>query len=81
MARHSRVGAALLWLGTVPLAIFLLLPSSIIIPMALTKGQIIQFPPDGISLHPFTDYQSDAQWMHATLLSFQVAVRLSSSAV
>jgi ABC-type spermidine/putrescine transport system permease subunit II len=74
MVRHNRFSAAVLWSGAVLLGAFLLLPSLIIIPMALTKGQLIQFPPDGFSLHSFADYLSDAQWMHATLLSFQVAV-------
>jgi putative spermidine/putrescine transport system permease protein len=57
----------------VPIALFLLLPSLIIVPMALTKGQLIQFPPEWISIHSFTDYLDDPQWMQSTLLSFKVA--------
>jgi putative spermidine/putrescine transport system permease protein len=73
MARHNRL-AALLFLACTPIVVFLLLPSLIIVPMALTKGELIQFPPEWISVHAFHDYLSDAQWMHSTLLSFQIAI-------
>jgi putative spermidine/putrescine transport system permease protein len=56
-----------------PILMFLLLPSLIIVPMALTKGELIQFPPEWISVHAFADYLSDPQWIRSTLLSFQVA--------
>ncbi|HVY18233.1 MAG TPA: ABC transporter permease [Rhodopila sp.] len=62
-----------LTLAVAPIVFFLLLPSLIIIPMALTKGQLIQFPPQWISIHAFTDYLSDPQWMRSTLVSFQVS--------
>jgi putative spermidine/putrescine transport system permease protein len=73
MVRRDRIASALLFLACVPIVVFLLLPSLIIIPMALTKGELIQFPPDWISVHAFADYLSDTQWMHSTLLSFEVA--------
>jgi ABC-type spermidine/putrescine transport system permease subunit II len=67
------IGRALLFVACVPILAFLLLPSLIIVPMALTKGQLIQFPPEWISVHSFSDYLGDAQWMQSTLLSFEVA--------
>ena len=73
MDRRDRVAAALLLAASAPIVAFLLLPSLIIVPMALTKGQLIQFPPEWISVHAFTDYLQDASWMRSTLLSFQVA--------
>lgn len=73
MARRDRVAMLLLWGACAPILLFLLLPSLIIIPMALTKGELIQFPPEWISVHAFADYLSDAQWMHSTWLSFEVA--------
>ena len=73
MARRER-SASLLLLLCAPIAVFLLLPSLIIVPMALTKGELIQFPPEWISLHAFRDYLSDPQWVYSTLLSFQVAI-------
>jgi len=74
MGRGERSGPNMLFLASVPILVFLLLPSLIIIPMALTRSQLIQFPPAGISLHSFADYLSDPQWVHSTVLSFQVSV-------
>lgn len=74
MARHSRLGRALLTAVSLPLLVFLLLPSLVIVPMALTKGQIIAFPPEWISFHSFTDYLSDPDWVSSTWLSFRVAL-------
>jgi putative spermidine/putrescine transport system permease protein len=74
MDRRKRIGSTLLFIACLPILAFLLLPSLIIVPMALTKGELIQFPPEWISLHSFTDYLSDPQWMHSTLLSFEVSV-------
>lgn len=73
MARHNSL-ATLLLAACTPIAIFLSLPSLIIVPMALTKGELIQFPPEWISVHAFRDYLLDTQWMHSTLLSFQIAI-------
>ena len=73
MGQRDRIAAVLLFATTTPIVMFLLLPSLIIIPMALTKGSLIQFPPEWISTHSFTDYLHDAQWMRSTLLSFEVS--------
>ena len=67
-------GNALLLIASAPILLFLLLPSLIIIPMALSKSQMIQFPPEWISLHSFADYLGDREWVDSTLLSFQVAI-------
>jgi len=50
------------------------LPSLIIVPMALTKGDLIQFPPIWISTHAFTDYLGDPAWVDSTVLSFKVSL-------
>jgi putative spermidine/putrescine transport system permease protein len=67
-------GHALLLIAAAPILLFLLLPSLIIVPMALSKSQMIQFPPEWISLHSFADYLGDPQWVDSTLLSFQVTI-------
>ena len=67
-------GNALLLIAAAPILLFLLLPSLIIVPMALSKSQMIQFPPEWISLHSFADYLGDRQWVDSTLLSFQVTI-------
>jgi putative spermidine/putrescine transport system permease protein len=74
MGRRDRIAGALLFGASTPILVFLLLPSLIILPMALTRGQLIQFPPEWISVHAFFDYLSDTQWMDSTLLSFQVSL-------
>ena len=60
-------------LGAIPWLIFLLAPTLIVIPMALTKSDLIQFPPVWISLHSFIDYFGDDAWMDSTLVSIKVA--------
>ena len=67
-------GASLLLIGSAPLLVFLLAPTLIVTPMALTKGNIIQFPPVWISTHAFTDYFNDPEWMADTLISLKIAV-------
>ncbi len=62
----------LLLLCVLPL-LFLLLPSLVIVPMALTRGQMIQFPPEWISVHSFGDYLADGNWVGSTLLSLRIA--------
>jgi putative spermidine/putrescine transport system permease protein len=67
------VGRAILLAATLPIVIFLLLPTLVVVPMALTKGQLIQFPPEWISIHSFADYFRDAHWLASTITSFKVA--------
>jgi ABC-type spermidine/putrescine transport system permease subunit II len=57
-----------------PIFLYLLLPTLVIVPMALTKGQLIQFPPVWISFHSFSDYLADRQWIEATVTSLKVAL-------
>jgi putative spermidine/putrescine transport system permease protein len=73
-------GAALLLIGSVPLLVFLLAPTLIVTPMALTKSNILEFPPDWISTHAFTDYFHDSQWIADTVVSLKVAALATSVA-
>jgi putative spermidine/putrescine transport system permease protein len=70
---HSGLGRVLLFAACMPLLVLLVLPTLIIVPMALTKGDLIQFPPIWISIHSFTDYLGDPAWVDSTLLSFKVS--------
>jgi len=72
-ARRRPSGAALLLIGACPILIFLIAPTLIVIPMALTKSDIIQFPPVWVSIHAFTDYLGDAEWMADTWVSLKIA--------
>jgi putative spermidine/putrescine transport system permease protein len=71
--RRWRLGRALLFAACTPILILLVLPSLIIVPMALTKGDLIQVPPIWISVHAFADYLGDPAWVSSTLLSFEVS--------
>ena len=74
MGRSERFGRPLLMGGALAIGLYLLLPSLVIVPMALTKSQLIQFPPEWISIHAFTDYLGDPQWIASTLVSLKVAL-------
>ena len=66
-------GQTLLLIGAAPLFVFLLAPTLIVTPMALTKSNIIEFPPIWISIHAFTDYLTNAEWMSDTLVTLKIA--------
>jgi putative spermidine/putrescine transport system permease protein len=68
------LGRILLFAACIPILLLLVLPSLIIVPMALTKGDLIQFPPIWISVHPFFDYLRDQAWVDSTVLSFKVSI-------
>ena len=68
-----RLGRALLFVACAPILVLLAVLSLIIVPMALTKGNLIQFPPIWVSVHSFTDYLGDPDWVGSTLLSFKVS--------
>lgn len=72
-ALRLRVGPLLLVGATVPILVFLMLPTAIVIPMALTPRRYIEFPPSGLSLHSFSDLVRDPAWTGAAVASFKVA--------
>lgn len=67
------LGRITLFAACMPILVLLVLPSLIIVPMALTKGDLIQFPPIWISTHSFTDYLGDPAWAASTVLSFKIS--------
>jgi putative spermidine/putrescine transport system permease protein len=71
--RRPPSGAVLLLIGACPILIFLIAPTLIVTPMALTRSDIIQFPPVWISIHAFGDYLGDAEWMADTWVSLKIA--------
>lgn len=72
--RRAARGRLWLLLAAAPVLFFLLLPSLVIVPMALTRGQLLQFPPEWISIRPFQDYLRDPGWMASTWLSARIAL-------
>ncbi|MGH6760793.1 MAG: ABC transporter permease subunit [Phyllobacterium sp.] len=52
---------------------FLMLPTLIVIPIAFTSSQFLEFPPPGFSFDWFHAYFTSDLWVSATLRSFGVA--------
>jgi putative spermidine/putrescine transport system permease protein len=71
---HHNPGKSPVVLAALPIGIYLLLPTLVVVPMALTRSQLIQFPPEWISVHAFVDYFSDSRWIESTITSFKVAL-------
>ena len=74
MSPNTGLGRILLFAACIPILVLLVLPSLIIVPVALTKGDLLQFPPIWISVHAFTDYLGDPAWVDSTVLSFKVSI-------
>jgi putative spermidine/putrescine transport system permease protein len=70
----GRKGAALLLPAFAWLAIgFLVLPTLLVIPLAFTSSQFLEFPPPGYGLSWFRTYFDSPLWIQATVRSFGVA--------
>lgn len=52
---------------------FLVLPTLLVIPLAFTSSQFLEFPPPGYSLQWFRTYFDSPLWIQATIRSFAVA--------
>ena len=74
------LGGTLLFAVCVPIFLYLLLPTLVVVPMALTPKPLLEFPPSGLSLRPFRDLFHDAAWMSAGVVSIKVALLAASIA-
>lgn len=63
-----------MWAALVPIFIYLVLPSLIVIPIALTSSSIIDFPPPSLSLKTFSRFFHDSAWISAIASSFIIAL-------
>jgi putative spermidine/putrescine transport system permease protein len=72
-ARPLSLGGTLLLLACAPIFVYLLVPTLVVVPMALTPGSLLQFPPGGISLRPFRDLLGDRAWVAAGIVTLKVA--------
>ena len=55
-------------------ALFLLLPIAIVVPMSFSTAISFEFPPPGYSLGYYAKYFTSEEWLHPTLNSFVVAI-------
>jgi putative spermidine/putrescine transport system permease protein len=62
-----------LWIVSALVFVFLIVPSLVVVPMALTPKDILEFPPSGLSLHTFGDLFSSPAWMASIATSLKVA--------
>lgn len=61
-----------LWVGAV--AVLLIAPTLVVIPMSFTAGQTFEFPPSEWSLRWYEEFFSSAEWMTSLLTSVQVGL-------
>jgi putative spermidine/putrescine transport system permease protein len=57
----------------VAIAVFLIAPTFIVIPLSLSTSPFLQFPPPGFSLQWYEQFFSDVAWTDALTKSLQVA--------
>lgn len=70
----GRAKSIIQYLVVSPILLFLVVPTAVVIPMALTPRRYIEFPPSGLSVHAFADVFHDPAWMSAAATSLQVAL-------
>jgi putative spermidine/putrescine transport system permease protein len=74
MMRHISVSGVLLWVVTAAIAVFLILPTVIVIPISFTTLQTLSFPPVGFTLHWYREVFENPEWRCALVNSLTVAV-------
>ncbi|WP_109474513.1 ABC transporter permease [Ornithinimicrobium cavernae] len=74
--RQKPVDAVPLWLKAVGVlvAIYLILPTLVVIPMSFSAGATFQFPPQEWSLRWYESFFTDERWLRALSNSLKVAV-------
>jgi putative spermidine/putrescine transport system permease protein len=55
-------------------ALFLLLPIAIVVPMSFSTAISFEFPPPGYSMGYYAKYFTSEEWLHPTLNSFVIAI-------
>lgn len=61
-------------LATLLVALFLLLPSAVVVAMSFSAGKLLTFPPQGFSLEWYGNFFASRTWSGSTLNSLQVAL-------
>ncbi len=74
---HALLGQAvssrMLGIYSVMMFAFLMLPTLVVLPIAFTSSQFLEFPPPGYGLEWFRTYFTSDLWVAATIRSFGVA--------
>ena len=72
--RRGRLGDRGLSVLVCAVALFLVLPTFIVVPMSFSGAEQLSFPPSGFSMRWYVNYVSDPQWRLATLNTLLVAL-------
>lgn len=80
-ATSLRPGRIALWMFSIVVALYLVLPLFIILPVSFTSSAYLSFPPPGYSLRWYKSVFADAAWVDAMLLSLKVGVTVVCTAV
>jgi len=80
--RRAAFGPPSAWLRLVTLlvALFLLLPSCVVVAMSFSAGKLLTFPPQGFSLEWYGNFFRSKAWSGATVNSLQVALLATAGA-
>ena len=55
-------------------AIYLLLPLLVVIPISFVDSRFLQFPPEAFSLRWYRNYFADPDFLDATVFSFLIGI-------
>ncbi|MEJ1975787.1 MAG: ABC transporter permease [Acetobacteraceae bacterium] len=61
--------------------VFLVLPIVIVVPLSLSSGHYLSFPPPGLSVQWYASFFSSSSWTDAALMSIEVGVPVTILAV
>ncbi|RAX37863.1 ABC transporter permease [Rhizobium tropici] len=73
----NRLRSLLFWLVVVLIALFLLLPTLVIVPMSFTTTATLEFPPVGFTLDWYGKVLGSPDWQNALINSLIIAVAAS----
>ena len=74
MKPRRSIGGLLVAAFAYAVAVFLLLPSLIVVPMSFGPDRFLRFPPTGFSLRWYAAYFTSSDWIDPTLFSLEVGV-------
>ena len=77
MIAAARMGG---WLAVALICAFLLLPTLVVVPMSFSGGDVLAFPPAGLSLRWYRTYLTDPTWREATANSLSVGLMAAAIA-
>jgi mannopine transport system permease protein len=76
----SSVARGIGGLAIAAILFFLMLPTLVIIPMSLSSGEYMEFPPRGLSLRWYQAFFADPEWLAATFFSLKIALSTTLAA-